>query len=119
MATSPQGSPSERRAVTTATPARGSVVVAQSGYLTAIYYARDRPVRYSGATPEVLDRSVRAELPPSVRTTVIVFGGGVKLDGVIPTSLSATGSIQLFVVDAGISYPIPLYDLEVEPASIP
>ena len=106
-------------AVTTATPARGSVVVAQSGYLTAIYYARDRPVRYSGATPEVLDRSVRAEPPPSVRTTVIVFGGGVKLDGVIPTSLSATGSIQLFVVDAGISYPIPLYDLEVEPASIP
>ena len=50
---------------------------------------------------------------------MIVFGGGVKLDGVIPTSLSATGSIQLFVVDAGISYPIPLYDLEVEPASIP
>jgi hypothetical protein len=107
-------------AVTSATPARSSIVAAQSGYLTAAYYVRDRPVRFSGAAPEVLDRSARAEPPPSARTTVIVFGGGVELDGVPAASLSATGSIQLFAVDAGIRYPIALYDLEVnEPGPIP
>jgi hypothetical protein len=107
-------------AVTSATPARNSIVAAQSGYLTAAYYVRDRPVRFSGAAPQVLDRSARAEPPPSARTTVIVFGGGVELDGVPAAALSATGSIQLFAADAGIPYPIALYDLEVhDPGPIP
>jgi hypothetical protein len=98
-------------AVTTAMPANGSVVAAQAGYLTAAYYVRDRPVRYSGVAPEVLSRGVRSDPPPVSRTTVIVFGGGVDLDGVIPVSLSPAGSVQLFNVDADTPYPIALYDL--------
>lgn len=100
-------------AAATVTPPASSIVAGQAGYLTAAYYVRDRPVRFSGDVPEVLARGARAEGPPAVRTTVIVFGGGVPLDGAVPVNLSSSAAVQLFIVDAGVPYPIPLFDLGV------
>ena len=98
-------------ATTRATSPDASLVAAQSGYLTAAYYVRDRPVRFSGEGPEVLARDARTEPPPRGRTTVIVFGGGVRLDAIVTTKLAP--SMESFAVDAGAAYPIPLYDLGV------
>jgi hypothetical protein len=101
----------ELLAAAAATPPQGSIVAAQAGYLTAAYYVRDRPVRFSGAAPEVLARDARAEGPPAVRTTVIVFDGGVLPNGAVLVTSSLSESVRLFTVDAGAPYPIPLYDL--------
>lgn len=89
-------------------PPDSTVIITQSGYLTARYYLPEYRVLFYGAEPEVLSRAVR-EVPITAPTTIVVFG---ELAASLPAGLRLSNDGGIRWGRLGAADLLVAYDLE-------